>query len=229
MPSVANAPAAAAPRVIVIDLPGTGQAAVTVALPGIRRDDPRYYAGLVANGVLGVGYSARLNEEIRIKRGLSYGAGSSLDARRGIGPFVAQVQTKNESAPEVVDLVLAEMRRLGAGPASPEELAARKAALTGQFGRNLEATSGVAASLSSYALHGLPFSEMAAHDDKVRAVTAEAAQDFAARSLDASAATIVVAGDAKAFVAALRAKFPGLELIEASDLDLDRPSLRKGG
>ena len=42
--------------------------------PGIARSDPRYYPGLVANAVLGGGYSARLNEEIRIKRGLSYGA-----------------------------------------------------------------------------------------------------------------------------------------------------------
>ncbi|HEV7383940.1 MAG TPA: insulinase family protein, partial [Phenylobacterium sp.] len=66
------------PRAIVIDLPGTGQAAVNLAKPGIARSDPDYYPGLVANTLLGGGYSSRLNLEIRVKRGLSYGASSNL-------------------------------------------------------------------------------------------------------------------------------------------------------
>ena len=73
------------PDVIVIDMPGAGQAAVAVARSGIARRDPRFYPALVANAVLGGGYSARLNQEIRIRRGLSYGSGSSLDARRDAG------------------------------------------------------------------------------------------------------------------------------------------------
>ncbi len=44
----------------------------------------------MANAVLGGGYSARLNEDIRVKRGLSYGAGSSLTARRTLGAFTAR-------------------------------------------------------------------------------------------------------------------------------------------
>src|SRR5207248_1016668 len=60
----------AAPRSIAVDLPGTGQAAVVLVKPAIARTDPRYYQGLVANAVLGGGYSSRQNQEIRIKRGL---------------------------------------------------------------------------------------------------------------------------------------------------------------
>src|SRR5205085_9220803 len=65
------------PHVIVIDMPAAGQAAVVAGRPGLRRADPAYYLSLVTNSILGGGYSSRLNEEIRIKRGLSYGAGSS--------------------------------------------------------------------------------------------------------------------------------------------------------
>ena len=72
--------------------------------------------------MLGGGYSARLNQEIRIRRGLSYGSGSSLDARREPGPFVASTQTRNDAAAEVLGLILAEMRRLGAEPISAAEL-----------------------------------------------------------------------------------------------------------
>ncbi len=89
--------AAAKARVLVIDKPDAGQAAVLVARMGIERKDPDYFRGLVANSVL-TGYSGRLNQEIRIKRGLSYGAGSALETRRGVGPFVASAQTKNENS-----------------------------------------------------------------------------------------------------------------------------------
>ena len=60
-------------RVVVVDMPDAGQAAVVLARAGISRTDPDYFRGIVTNAVL-TGYSGRLNQEIRIKRGLSYGA-----------------------------------------------------------------------------------------------------------------------------------------------------------
>jgi zinc protease len=84
-------------RVVVIDKPDAEQAAVFLARTAISRAHSDYYKGIVANSVLN-GYSGRLNQEIRIKRGLSYGAGSALDARRSVGPFAASAQTKNQSA-----------------------------------------------------------------------------------------------------------------------------------
>ena len=215
------------PRVIVVDLPGAGQASVTVARPGIRRADPRFYPGIVANGVLGGGYSARLNEEIRIKRGLSYGAASALDARRFTGPFVARAQTRNDAAPQVAELLLAEIARLGSSPASPDELAARKATLTGAYGRALETTQGLARTLSTYALQDVPLSEITRYDDQVQAVSAQDEAAFAAAALDPAQADVIVVGDAKLFLPALRAKLPNLEVIPAADLDLDSPTLRK--
>ncbi len=66
--------------------PGGGRGRARHARPAAIR---AFYRALVANAVLGGGYSARLNQEIRIRRGLSYGAGSSIDARRAPGPFIA--------------------------------------------------------------------------------------------------------------------------------------------
>jgi len=215
----------AKPRVIVVDLPGTGQAAVSLAAPGIARSDRRFYPGIVANGVLGGGYSSRLNTEIRIKRGLSYGAGSGLDARRFPGLFVARVQTKNESAPEVLELMLGELRRLRADPAAPQEVEAREAAITGAYGRNLETAEGLADTLSSYALQSIPLGEMQVYDEKVRAVTPQEAQAFADQVLDPARADIVVVGDAGKFLPQLKARYPDLEVIPAARLDLDSPGL----
>src|SRR5439155_25137739 len=110
------------PANIVVDMPEAGQAAVSLARPGIKRNSPDYYAGLVANAALGTGFVSRLNKEIRIKRGLSYGARSSLDARREIGPFSASAQTKNESAAEVAGLLIGELKRLASEPVQGDEL-----------------------------------------------------------------------------------------------------------
>jgi zinc protease len=216
---------AARPKVIVIDLPGTGQAAVTLAMPGIRRLDPRFYQGLVANSVIGGGYSARLNEEIRVKRGLSYGASSALDARRGVGPFVAAAQTKNESAPMVVDLMLAELDRLRATVPEAGELAARKATLAGNFSRTVGTTRGLASYLTALALQRVPLSEINRYAPSVEAIGPQDVRQFAQATLDPKAATIVVAGDARLFLAPLRAKFPDLEVISAASLNLDSPTL----
>ncbi len=136
-------------------MPGSGQAAVAVARDTIARRDPRYYRALVANAVLGGGYSARLNQEIRIRRGLSYGSGSGFEARRHPGPFLATTQTRNDAAAQVLGLVLAEMRRLGAEPIPAAELTARRASLTGDFGRDTETTAGTAGLIASYVTRGL--------------------------------------------------------------------------
>src|SRR3546814_3855405 len=81
-------------------------------------------------------------QEIRIKRGLSYGAGSQMPGRREVGPFKAATQTKNPSAAEVISLIVAEMAKLGAAPAPAAELDTRKAVLVGSFGRAVETTDG---------------------------------------------------------------------------------------
>ncbi|MBT9472016.1 MAG: pitrilysin family protein [Pseudomonadota bacterium] len=219
----------AKPRAVVIDLPGTGQAAVTVAKAAISRGDPAYYPGIVTNSVLGGGYSARLNQEIRIKRGLSYGANSRLSAMRTTGLFRASAQTKNESAPQVLDLIVAELTRLVQTPAGAEELKARKSVLIGGFGRELATTDGLASILGNLALYDLPLTEVGAYTGKVEAVSASQVQDFAKKNLDPAAVSVIVAGDAKAFEAELKSRRPDLEVVPAAELDLDAVSLKKTG
>jgi zinc protease len=217
------------PRAIAIDVPGTGQASVNVVKPGIRRSDPDYYTGVVANTVLGGGYSARLNEEIRIKRGLSYGANSGLSANRTTGSFRASAQTKNQSASEVLDLIRSEMKKLAAAPPAADELTARKSVLVGSFGRSLATTGGLADILGTYALYGVPLDEITRYTAKVDAVTPSQVQAFAGRLLNPDDASVIVAGDAKTFAPALKAKLPNLDVIPVDQLDLDSPSLRKPG
>jgi len=227
LPAAPAADMTSRPRAVVIDMPGSGQAAVTLAKTAIVRSDPRYYSGLVANSVLGGGYSARLNQEIRVKRGLSYGAGSSLTARQSTGAITTSTQTKNESAPEVISLVRTEMKKLADAPASADELAARKSVLVGGYGRELATTDGLAGILGGLAVYGIPLSEVQAYTGKVEAVGPADVQRFAAEVMDPSQASVIVAGDAKLFGPGLQTALPGAEVIPLTQLDLDSPTLRK--
>jgi zinc protease len=214
------------PNVVVIDKPDAGQAAVYLVRKGLRRADPDYFRGIVTNAVLN-GYSGRLNQEIRIKRGLSYGASSSLDVRRGVGPFLAGAQTKNVSGAEVASLLMGELTRLSTEAVPDAELTPRKAVLIGTFGRNLETTRGLVAQIGSLALYGLNLNEINNYINNVQGVKAADIQQFAGAHLAAKESSIVIVGNAKEFLDNLRKQFPNVEVIREADLDLNSATLHK--
>ncbi|MFI4974225.1 MAG: M16 family metallopeptidase [Caulobacterales bacterium] len=228
-PQPSDAQPKADPRAVVVDLPASGQAAVVLVKPAIRRNDPRYYQGLVADAVLGGGYSARLNEEIRVKRGLSYGASASFNPHLTLGAFSASAQTKNESAPEVIGLIRQEMGKLATDPATPDELSARTSSLVGEYGRTLATTGGLAGVVDGLARYGIDLNEIKAYTGKVGAVTAAEVQAFARDVLDPSQASVIVVGDAKAFLPALKPATPNLEVVPIDKFDPDSPTLGGGG
>lgn len=213
-------------RTIVVDLPDTGQAAVAMGLRGVARTDADYFPLLVANNVLGGGYSARLNTEIRIRRGLSYGAGSSLSARAAPGPIIASAQTRNDAAVQVYELMSAEIARIGRENVSEAELTARKAVLIGGFGRSVETTAGLAGQISTLALYGLPPERLGTYVSDITAVTPEQARAAAQRYFDPARADLVIVGDAQHFYDGIRRARPSAERIPADQLNLDRESLR---
>lgn len=214
-------------RVIVIDKPDAGQAAVVVARRGISRKDGNYFRGIVSNTVLGGGYSARLNEEVRIKRGLSYGAGSQLDARLNTGPFIASAQTKNESAAEVASLLIGELDKLATAPIPNDEMTPRKATLIGNFARNLETANGLVAQVASLALYGLSLDEINHYISNVQAVTENDVHKFASDKLSAKTANIIIVGNGKMFLDDLRKRFQNVEVIPIAQLDLNNANLRR--
>ena len=212
---------------LVIAMPGAGQAGVAMAMPTIARSAPDYYAGQVANTLLGGGYSSRLNQEIRIKRGLSYSVHSHLDARRAGGTFSMAAQTKNASAPEVVTVMLDEIGRMGTTPADADELAARKLALIGGFSRSLETTEDLAGRLGALEANGVDLAELGRTIGKMEGVSATDVQTFAKAHWQPGDLRIVVAGDAPQFVDALRKAYPELLVIPQAEVDLDSATLVK--
>lgn len=217
-------------RLLIIDLPNSGQAAVTYAksLVSFRRVQSSYYfPASVLNSVLGGGYSSRLNQEIRIKRGLSYGAGSGFVWRTAGSNFATRTQTKNESAPEVMQLVLNELNKLANGEIPEQELVPRKAVLTGGFGRNLETTRGLAAALAELYAFGVPTTELNAYMNGVNGVSEAQIRNLAEKDLIGG--DIIIVGDYARFKEDLAKRFPNMkaEVIAAAELDIGKSGLRK--
>ena len=213
-------------QVIVIDKPDAGQAAVVVARTGIERASADYFRGLVTNSVLS-GYSGRLNQEIRIKRGLSYGARSALDVRRFTGPFAASSQTKNQSAAEVASLLLNEVKRLSTTPVPDIELEPRKAVVIGNFGTNLETAAGLVHQIGMLALYGISLDEINRYVSNVQAITSADVQKFSSSRLDAQGISTVIVGNAKEFLPELTKMYPNVKVIPVAELDLNSALLRK--
>lgn len=225
-------------RVLVVDLPGSGQASVSYAKrlnfgrteyksPLKGASSSSYFPSSVLNSVLGGGYSSRLNQEIRIKRGLSYGAGSSIAWRPSFANFSTRTQTKNESAAEVAELVMLELTKLRQENISDSELVPRKLALTGGFGRDIETNGGLLGAIADLYSSDIPASELNRYMTNVEAVKVIAIQNVAKDLV--SNGDIIIVGDYAKFKDDLARRFPNIkpEVISAAELDITKPNLRK--
>lgn len=225
-------------QILVIDLPNSGQAAVSYAKVlgrgriDIKDDgkivsDSLFYPASVLNSLLGGGYSSRLNQEIRIKRGLSYGAGSGFTWRDFSSNFTTRTQTKNESAAEVAELVIAEINKLSTGEIPESELNPRKLVLTGSFGRNLETNQGLAVDISTLYSYGLTPDLLNSHMNNVMSVNDKQIKQFASENFKNG--DIIIVGDYSVFKDDLTKRFPNInvEVIKADELDITQENLRK--
>lgn len=228
MPSLpANrAGTASPPRVIVVDNPASDQAAVSIVLRGVPRNDPDYFPLVLANSALGGSSTGRLFQEVRVRRALSYGANSGLPSYRDEGLLVALAQTRNNAAPEVAQVMMAEIRRMRDEPIAPDVLGKRRTLLVGAFGRQVETTNGLGNFLSSLAVQGLPMSDYARYIPSLQAVTPAQVTASVAAEIDPAQADIIIVGRASEFLEALRAQHPNVEVIPISELDFGSASLR---
>jgi len=231
-PSLAmRAPSPIKAPVVLIDMPGSGQSGVSVAAPFVTSgldDRAARIVGQVANAVLGGGYSARLNQEIRIRRGLSYGATSLAESQPSGGMFEADTQTQHASAAQVLRLMRELVSQLASQPPSAAELAARQATLVGSFVRRLETTSGVAALLTGQLAQGRPLADLAGYADSVLAVTPAQVQAFAQRHWGEAQLRAVVVGDLSAAGAGLlEAAGPDALRLTMAQLDLEQAGLAR--
>ena len=207
-------------RTLVVDLPGSGQAAVYAVARGVARNDPAYYDALLANSILGGSSTGRLFQEIRVKRALSYGSYSQLGAQLGGGTVVASAQTKNESAADVAQVLLDEFKRIGSEPLSAADVDNRKTFMMGGFRRQLQSSAGLNNIIAGSVLRGIDPGEALAYAERVQAVGGTGATAAIGRLLQPNRISLIIVGDSAKFIDKLRAIRPDVQVVPADRLDL---------
>ena len=166
--------------VTVQDFPGP-QSMVMFGHSGIKRDDPDFFAATILNEILGGGrFSARLMTEVREKRGLTYGIGTSLVGYDNSELVMGQAQIANDKVAEAVDVIRAEWARIGADGITEAELEATKTYLTGAYPLRFDGNGPLATIMVNMQLIGLPADYPKTRNDKVNAVTLEDVKRVAA-------------------------------------------------
>ena len=216
----------AAARVIILDKPDAAQTEIRVGHLGFARGDKDYYTASVANAILGgAPFSSRIENELRVKRGLTYGAGSAFDSRLLLGQFQVETDTKTPTTAEAVNVILEEVTRFRGADVPAEELAQRKGFLAGVFLLSLETPAGIAAKLLQAELYGLGTDYVDTYTNRINAVTAADVRRIAEARIRPEQFVIVLAGNAKEFEAAA-AKFGPVEKIPFDEVDLASETLR---
>lgn len=221
-------PVEAAPqrRIVVIDKPDAVQTQIRVGQIGLAYRDPDHFAAQVYDAVVGSSTNSRLYEEVRRKRGLSYGAYTDLRLPTQPGYFQATTYTKTESTTETLGLVLEVLEGMRKGiPAA--ELAERKTYLTGAFPLEIETPEGIAAKVVEALKFGYDREFLETYRDRLDAVTAEQLKAFAEKRIHPDRMLIVLVGNVSAFGPEIEKRFGKFEVIPAAELDLLRPGLRK--
>ncbi len=214
---------------IVIDKPDAVQTQIRVGNLGIRRDNPDYVPLVVTNRIFGGGYNSRLNTEVRVNKGLTYGANSSFQAERFAGEFVADTFTRTEATAEATKLVIQLISQMSTGDVRPEELKFAEDYLSGVYPIQSETAAEVAGRVLAVAEYGLAPDYNETYQQKILAVDDATVKQMAAQYFNPNNLDVVLVGNASNFLPAVKADFPDAQWDEIpfNDLDLLGSNLRK--
>ena len=171
------------------------QSVVMFGQRGVKRKSPDYYAAYVLNYILGGGgFSSRLYQEVREKRGLAYSVYSYLSPRPRAPLILGGVATRNDQVAESIDVIRAQWKRMAESGPTAEELADAKTYLNGSFPLSLDSTSSIARLLVVMQFYDLGPDHIDRRPGYINAVTLDDVKRLARTLLDPSALTVVVVG-----------------------------------
>ncbi|MDR0226164.1 MAG: insulinase family protein [Burkholderiaceae bacterium] len=173
----------------------SAQAQVLVGQPGIARNSPDFLAVLVGNHILGGGgFTSRLTEEVREKRGLSYSVYSDFSPGLDAGAFTIGLQTRPDQAAEALKVSQETLRRFVAEGPTDRELQAAKDNLIGGFALRIDSNRKLLANVANIAWNGLPLDYLEHWTERVKALSRRDVREAMQRMLQPDRMVTVVVG-----------------------------------
>lgn len=173
----------------------SSQTTILMGQTGISRDDPDYFTLYVGNHILGGGgLVSQLSDEIREKRGLTYGVYSYFRPMQKQGPYLFGLQTRNDQTQEALSVLKQTVNAFIENGPTEQELIAAKQNITGGFALRVDSNNKIADYLSMIGFYNLPLDYLDNFNDKVNAVTVADINDAFKRRVHADKMLTVLVG-----------------------------------
>ena len=175
----------------------SAQAHVMLGQPGFKRNDPDFFALTVGNHILGGGgFTSRLTNEVREKRGLTYGVYSYFEPGLHAGAFTVGLQTRPDQADQALQLVQDVLQNFVSQGPTEEELKAAKDNLIGGFALRIDSNRKLLDNVANIAWNKLPLDYLDTWTQRVQQLTTADIQAVFARKLQPDTMAVVVLGGA---------------------------------
>lgn len=173
----------------------TPQSVVIFGQPGLKLKDPDYFAAFVLNQIVGgSGFSARLMNEVREKRGLTYGISTDLSPSDLAEVWSGGFASANEKAGEAITVVKQVWEDVAKNGVTEDELAAAKTYMTGSYPLRFDGNGTIASILVGMQMQGFPIDYPATRNARIEAVTLKDVNRVARERLTPDQLTFVVVG-----------------------------------
>jgi zinc protease len=194
-----------------VDKPAAPQTFLTLASLGASRNTPDYLPLEVMNTALGGLFSSRINMNLREEHGYTYGAFSSFQYRRGVGPFLTGGAIRTDATGPAASEIFKELKRVRESELTADELKKSKDSFSKSLVGNFETTDAISSTIGLQFVFGLPleyYRDLPAQIDKVTSAdTLRVAKEY----LHPDAMIVVAVGD--------RAKIePGLKDLKVGEV-----------
>lgn len=214
-------------KLLLIDKPDSTQTYYSIGNVGIARNNADRVQLRVVNTLFGGRFTSMLNSALRIKSGLTYGAGSTFDERKLPGPFFIRTYTKNATTAQAIDMTLDVLRQLHEKGVTEEELASAKNYIKGQFPPTIETAQQLASLLAGLEFNGLDEREINELYSRIDSMTLADARRVIHQYYPLDNLVFVVIGKASEIGGAVKKYAPKVETRSISDPGFGSPGAGK--
>jgi zinc protease len=204
-------------KLLLIDKPDSTQTYFEIGNVGIARTNAdRVYLNVV-NTLFGGRFTSMLNSELRIKTGLTYGAGSRFDQRKMPGPFFISTYTKNATTVEAIDKTLEILKQVQEKGVTDEQLKSAKSYIQGQFPPELETAGQLAGVVADLEFYGLDRNDIDGLYARINAMTLADAQRVIKQYYPTDNLVFVIIGKASEIGEQVRKYAPKEDTLKITD------------
>lgn len=204
-------------KFLLVDKPDSTQTYFRIGNVGIPRTSADHVNLMVVNTLFGGRFTSLINSALRIQSGLTYGANSAFDERRGGGSFYISSYTRNATTEKALDMSLDVLKQFHDKGISEEQLSSAKNYIKGQYPLRIETSDQLATLIASLEFYRLTRSEVDGLYSKIDAMTMADAKRVIEKYYPTDNLVFVVIGKASEIGPVVKKYAPQMDAKSISD------------